>query len=202
MHVKDELTLPSLPLTPRAQGVVMTRTIAFRRVWSGLLLGAAQLSLLAAAADATTSRRRAPTTLPERSRLRLPRSSSPRPPSSRRTRRSPSTRPSWGARRSPRTTPPRPAPGRGRRRGAAAASGAGRCLDPGYWWWSRHLARYVWIGGAWRNAPPDQVWTPGSWVQFASGRYGWSPGYWAPRGFVRDAAFIETAPPPFRVESY
>jgi len=69
----------------------------------------------------------------------------------------------------------------------------------GYWWWSRPLARYVWITGAWRHPPPEQVWYPGSWVLFAPGRYSWSPGYWAPRDFVREA-FIETAPPPWRVE--
>jgi hypothetical protein len=52
---------------------------------------------------------------------------------------------------------------------------------PGYWWYSQPLNRYVWVGGAWRHPPPDQVWTTGSWVP-RSGRYSWQPGYWGPRG--------------------
>jgi hypothetical protein len=71
---------------------------------------------------------------------------------------------------------------------------------PGYWWWSRPLARYVWVTGAWRNPPPDQVWTPGSWVSIGP-RYYWSPGFWATRGFVRDVVFVDTMPPPLRVEA-
>jgi len=76
----------------------------------------------------------------------------------------------------------------------------GNIWIPGYWWWSRPLARYVWITGAWRNAPPDQIWYPGSWIVSSPGRYAWSPGYWAPRDFVRET--IELAPPPMRVESF
>jgi hypothetical protein len=71
---------------------------------------------------------------------------------------------------------------------------------PGYWWWSSPLARYVWVGGAWRNPPPDQVWVPGSWTLVGPDRYGWVPGFWGPRGFTREV--IVTAPPVFRVEAY
>jgi hypothetical protein len=73
---------------------------------------------------------------------------------------------------------------------------------PGYWWWSRPLARYIWVTGAWRNPPPDQVWSPGSWVVGDPGRYVWSPGVWAPRDFVRDAAVADSAPPVLRVEAF
>jgi len=68
---------------------------------------------------------------------------------------------------------------------------------PGYWWWSKPLARYVWVSGAWRNPPPDQVWFPGAWNHVGA-HYVWQPGYWGTRGYVREA--IETAPPPLRVE--
>jgi len=71
---------------------------------------------------------------------------------------------------------------------------------PGYWWWSNPLARYVWVGGAWRNPPPEQVWFPGSWTVIGAGRYGWTPGFWGPRGFSREV--IVEAPPVFRVETY
>ncbi len=67
----------------------------------------------------------------------------------------------------------------------------------GYWWWSRPLARYVWISGAWRHPPPDQVWVSGSWTP-QGGRYGWTPGYWGPRGYARE--MIDVAPPAYRVE--
>ncbi len=68
---------------------------------------------------------------------------------------------------------------------------------PGYWWWSAPLARYVWVGGAWRRPPPDQTWVAGSWTP-RSGRFVWSPGYWGPRGYAREV--VDVAPPPMRVE--
>ena len=68
---------------------------------------------------------------------------------------------------------------------------------PGYWWWSRPLNHYVWVGGAWRHPPPDRIWNPGGW-SLVSGRYAWTPGYWAPRGEPRIE--VELAPPPMRVE--
>ena len=68
---------------------------------------------------------------------------------------------------------------------------------PGSWWWSQPLARYGWVGGAWRHPPPEQPWSPGRWTQ-VGGRYSWTPGYWARHGEVREA--IEMAPPPMRVE--
>ncbi len=71
---------------------------------------------------------------------------------------------------------------------------------PGYWWWSRPLARYVWVTGAWRSPPPEQTWSPGSWVLAGTDRYVWSPGFWAPRGFVRESAVIDIGPPVMRVD--
>jgi hypothetical protein len=71
---------------------------------------------------------------------------------------------------------------------------------PGYWWWSPPLGRYVWVGGAWRNPPPEQTWFPGSWGLVSPGRYGWTPGLWAPRGYQRDAVVINEGPPVLRVE--
>jgi hypothetical protein len=68
---------------------------------------------------------------------------------------------------------------------------------PGYWWWSRPLARYVWVGGAWRRPPTDQVWVAGSWAPHGP-RFVWTPGYWGPRGYAREV--IDVAPPPLRVE--
>jgi hypothetical protein len=68
---------------------------------------------------------------------------------------------------------------------------------PGYWWFSAPLARYVWVGGAWRHPPQDQVWVGGSWAP-RGGRYTWSPGYWGPRGYNREV--VDVAPPPMRVE--
>ncbi len=68
---------------------------------------------------------------------------------------------------------------------------------PGYWWWSRPLARYVWVSGAWRHPPPDQMWNAGSWTPY-NGHYTWSPGYWGPRGYARE--MIDVAPPPMQVE--
>jgi hypothetical protein len=72
---------------------------------------------------------------------------------------------------------------------------------PGYWWWSTPFHRYVWVSGAWRNPPPDQVWTPGEWVSASADRYLWMPGFWGTPGVPRPAA-IELAPPPPRVEAY
>jgi hypothetical protein len=73
---------------------------------------------------------------------------------------------------------------------------------PGYWWWSPPLARYVWVGGAWRNPPPEQTWFPGSWGLVSPGRYAWTPGIWGPHDFVRDAVVITEGPPVLRVETY
>ena len=53
---------------------------------------------------------------------------------------------------------------------------------PGYWWWSVPFHRYVWVSGAWRNPPPDQVWTPGNWVSNPEGKYVWVPGFWGAAG--------------------
>ena len=72
---------------------------------------------------------------------------------------------------------------------------------PGYWWWSTPFHRYVWVTGAWRNPPPDQVWTPGEWVSASADRYVWVPGFWATAGTPRPTA-IELAPPPPRVEVF
>ena len=68
---------------------------------------------------------------------------------------------------------------------------------PGYWWYSQPLNRYVWVGGAWRRPPPDQIWVSGSWIS-RGGRYHWQPGYWGPRGYLREE--VDVAPPPMRVE--
>jgi hypothetical protein len=70
---------------------------------------------------------------------------------------------------------------------------------PGYWWWSPVYGRYVWVGGAWRHPPHDQLWTPGGWG-LIDGRYHWTPGYWGPRGYVRE--MIGFGPPPIRTEVY
>jgi hypothetical protein len=77
----------------------------------------------------------------------------------------------------------------------------GNVWVPGYWWWSTMSHRYVWVGGAWRNPPPDQAWTPGQWVASSSDRYVWAPGFWAARG-APAVAPISLAPPPPRVETY
>jgi WXXGXW repeat (2 copies) len=68
---------------------------------------------------------------------------------------------------------------------------------PGYWWWSIPLTRYVWVSGAWRNPPPDQVWTHGEWVSNPAGRYVWVPGFWGPHG-APAAPVADLAPPPPR----
>ncbi len=71
---------------------------------------------------------------------------------------------------------------------------------PGYWWYSQRLSQYIWITGAWRNAPPSTSWVPGSW-NVSDGRYAWSPGYWAPAGYRPDgAAFLNEPPPAPQVE--
>jgi hypothetical protein len=70
---------------------------------------------------------------------------------------------------------------------------------PGYWWWSPPLGRYVWVSGAWRRPPPDQVWSPGSWG-LVDGRYLWTPGYWGRPGYAR--AYLDAPPPPLRAEAY
>lgn len=68
---------------------------------------------------------------------------------------------------------------------------------PGYWWWSLSLNRYVWVSGAWRNPPPDQVWTHGEWVANQAARYVWVPGFWGPKG-APPAPVVDLAPPPPR----
>jgi hypothetical protein len=68
---------------------------------------------------------------------------------------------------------------------------------PGYWWWSPPLARYVWVGGAWRRPPPDVAWSPGTWTP-VEGRFVWSPGYWGPPH--APLVSIDVAPPAFQVE--
>jgi hypothetical protein len=72
---------------------------------------------------------------------------------------------------------------------------------PGYWWWSTPFHRYVWVGGAWRNPPPQQSWTPGVWTQAGPTRWVWMPGFWGTPGIARPA-FAEIAPPPPREESW
>jgi hypothetical protein len=71
---------------------------------------------------------------------------------------------------------------------------------PGYWWWSDVLSRFAWVAGAWRNAPPDRSWTPGSWIDNGSGRYIWSPGNWAAKDYAPDNEVIREAPPALREE--
>jgi hypothetical protein len=68
----------------------------------------------------------------------------------------------------------------------------------GYWWWSPPFGRYVWVAGAWRHPPPDQVWFPGAWVE-SDARFVWAPGYWGPPGAVR--VTVGFAPPPLQVEA-
>ncbi|HEX3345544.1 MAG TPA: hypothetical protein VHS09_13265, partial [Polyangiaceae bacterium] len=78
---------------------------------------------------------------------------------------------------------------------------AGNVWVPGYWWWSTSSHHYVWVSGAWRNPPPDQVWTPGQWVASGAEHYLWVPGFWGAHGAPPPPA-IATAPPPPRVEVY
>lgn len=67
---------------------------------------------------------------------------------------------------------------------------------PGYWWWSMASHKYVWVAGAWRNPPQEEVWTPGMWVSGANGHYNWVPGFWGPHGTPAPAAVTMAPPPP------
>jgi hypothetical protein len=78
---------------------------------------------------------------------------------------------------------------------------AGNVWVPGYWWWSTPFHRYVWVGGAWRNPPPEQTWTPGLWTQAGPGKWVWMPGFWGTAGAARPVA-SDLAPPPPRVETW
>lgn len=134
----------------------MTRTIAFRRVWSGLLLGAAQLSLLAAAAGCDNKSKAGADDAAGEVAAAAPEVVEPPAPVVAEDPEIPLNEAVVGSAPVPadyaapspppaeavvEEQPPRPAPA--------------DVWIPGYWWWSCHLARYVWIGGAWRNAPPD-----------------------------------------------
>jgi hypothetical protein len=72
----------------------------------------------------------------------------------------------------------------------------------GYWWYSRKLARYVWVAGTWRKAPPERSWSAGAWVPADGGRFVWAPGCWGPQGFRRDEGVSDTAPPVVRPEAF
>ena len=67
---------------------------------------------------------------------------------------------------------------------------------PGYWWWSVPLKRYAWVSGAWRDPPPEQVWTPGLWTSAPSGRFVWIPGFWGAPGTPAPVAIVAAPPAP------
>jgi hypothetical protein len=49
----------------------------------------------------------------------------------------------------------------------------------GYWAWDADRNEFLWVSGAYRDAPPGRRYTPGYWEQTPDG-WRWVPGFWAP----------------------
>src|SRR5262249_16217487 len=63
---------------------------------------------------------------------------------------------------------------------------------PGYWQWDAERGEFLWVSGAWREAPPGRQWGQGSWRPVGDS-WEWVPGFWAP---TSQAELAPQEPPP------
>src|SRR5437879_61472 len=69
----------------------------------------------------------------------------------------------------------------------------------GYWAWDADRNDFIWVSGAYRNAPPGRQFVPGHWVHSSDG-WRWVSGFWAPEDQTeipyaeQPPAPLETAP--------
>ncbi len=70
-------------------------------------------------------------------------------------------------------------------------SGANVTWIDGYWAFSEDDDDFIWVSGAWRDAPRGYQWVPGHWNKVDTG-YQWIGGFWA----TADRADVEYLPTP------
>ncbi|MBI2823193.1 MAG: YXWGXW repeat-containing protein [Planctomycetia bacterium] len=63
---------------------------------------------------------------------------------------------------------------------------------PGYWQWDPGRRDFLWVSGAWRDAPPDRRWVPGYWTEVEGG-FQRVNGFWASVE-TQELAYLPTPP--------